>query len=408
MNNLPLNGTRVMEMGHIVAGPTGGLILADLGADVIKIEDPLRGGDQARKAPAGAAGTWLFLNRNKRSFALNLKQPEGKELFIKLAATSDVVLDNYAPGVLERLGVDFSVVSKINPRIIYCSINGFLEGSYAHRPALDEVAQMMGGIAFMTGPPDRPLRIGASVTDISAATYGVIGILCALFQREKTGHGQRFTAGLFETVVFWIGQHLAQFGLTGHPPEPMPVRKMGPRFRWGVFDLFRAKDDKQVFIGVTSDRHWASFCKSFQQSDLSSHPDLTDNVKRTASRDWLLPRVQEIVGKYESEELMSKLEAADIPHAPVNTPADVYNDPYLTNHEGRMLHIESKSHATDASNKTIRTPALPIESNEFKFSVRRQPPRLGEHTRELLKELGVPDMKIQKLVEEKVVLVSDS
>jgi len=229
MNRLPLEGTRVLELGHIVAGPAAGLILADLGADVIKIEDPSRGGDQSRHNPSGLA-TFYFLNRNKRSFAVNLKEPQGRELFLKFASACDVVLDNYAPGVLERLGVDYDAVSKINPRIIYCSINGFLTGPYAHRPALDEVAQMMGGIAFMTGLPDRPLRIGASVTDISAATYGVIGILCALLQRNQTGRGQRLTSGLFETVVFWVGQHLAHFACTGEPSVPMPVRKMGTRF----------------------------------------------------------------------------------------------------------------------------------------------------------------------------------
>src|SRR5574341_514914 len=265
MSQLPLEGTRVLELGHIVAGPTAGLILADLGADVIKIEDPSRGGDQSRNSPSGLA-TFYFLNRNKRSLALNLKEREGRELFLKFAASSDVILDNYAPGVLERLGVDYDAGSKSNPRIIHCSLNGFLKGPYAHRPALDEVAQMMGGIAFMTGLKDQPMRIGASVTDISVATYGVIGILCALLQRNQTGRGQRVTSGLFETVVFWVGQHMASFACNGEPSVPMPVRRMGTRFRWGVFDLFRAADGKQVFIGITSNRHWETFCGEFAQA----------------------------------------------------------------------------------------------------------------------------------------------
>ncbi len=398
MNHLPLVGTRVLELGHIVAGPTAGLILADFGADVIKIEDPSRGGDQARNSPSGAS-TFYFLNRNKRSFAVNLKKPEGKEIFLKFAASSDVVLDNYAPGVLERLGVAYETASKINPRIIYCSINGFLKGPYSHRPALDEVAQMMGGIAFMTGLPDRPLRIGASVTDISVATYAVIGILCALLQRNQTGRGQQLTSGLFETVVFWVGQHMAHFALSGEPSQPMSVRKMGTRFRWGVFDLFRAADEKQVFIGITSNRHWETFCVEFGQSDLLSHPDLRDNEARTRSRDWLLPRVQKIAGKYESKELMKKLEKADVPYAPVNTPADLYDDPYLTADEHRLLPV-------DAGQKKMRLPALPLESGEFQFSVRRQPPRLGEHTREILSELGISPTDIERLAQEKVVLTA--
>jgi crotonobetainyl-CoA:carnitine CoA-transferase CaiB-like acyl-CoA transferase len=395
MNQLPLSGIQVLELGHIVAGPTAGLIMADLGADVIKIEDPSRGGDQARKSPMGAS-TFYFLNRNKRSFAVNLREAEGKELFIKFAAKADVVLDNYAPGVLERLGVDYDVVAKINPRVIYCSINGFLKGPYAKRPALDEVAQMMGGIAYMTGLKDQPLRIGASVTDISVATYGVIGILAALLQRNVTGRGQCITSGLFETVVFWVGQHLAHFAMSGEPPQPMPVRKMGTRFRWGVFDLFRTADDRQVFIGITSNRHWETFCAEFEQAELAANPALQDNEARTRARDWLLPRVQEIVGRYDRKELMSKLNKAEVPYAPVNTPADLYEDPYLMGDQNRLLPV-------NAGQKTVRLPALPIESGAFEFSVRRQPPRLGEHSGEILRELGLSDSEIDRLVKENIV-----
>lgn len=398
MNPLPLEGIRVLELGHIVAGPTAGLILADLGADVIKIEDPSRGGDQARKSPMGAS-TFYFLNRNKKSFAVNLRQPEGKKLFIKFAAGCDVLLDNYAPGVLERLEVDYDTVSKFNPRIIYCSIHGFLKGPYERRPALDEVAQMMGGIAYMTGLKDQPMRIGASVTDISVATYAVIGILAALLQRNITGRGQRLTSGLFETVVFWVGQHLAHYAMSGEAPLPMPVRKMGARFRWGVFDLFRAADGKQVFIGVTSDRHWEAFCRAFQQTELGSRSDLRDNEARTRARDWLLPRIQEIVGAYGCKEVMNKLNKAEVPYAPVNTPADLYEDPYLTGHPNRLLPV-------NAGQKTVRLPALPIESGAFEFSVRRQPPRLGEHTRDVLEELGLSDAEIDRLAKNNVVMIA--
>jgi crotonobetainyl-CoA:carnitine CoA-transferase CaiB-like acyl-CoA transferase len=398
MSQLPLEGIRVLELGHIVAGPTAGLILADLGADVIKIEDPSRGGDQSRSNPTGLA-TFYFLNRNKRSFAVNLKEPEGKELFLKFAASADVILDNYAPGVLQRLGVDYDSVSEINPRIIQCSINGFLKGPYARRPALDEVAQMMGGIAFMTGLKDQPMRIGASVTDISVATYAVIGILSALLQRNQMGRGQRLTSGLFETVVFWVGQHMSSFAVGGEPSVPMPVRRMGTRFRWGVFDLFRAADGKQVFIGITSNRHWETFCREFAQSELGAHPNLQNNEARTRARDWLIPRVQEIAGSYESNDLMGKLEKAEVPYAPVNSPADLYEDPYLMGHENRLLPVE-------AGQKTVRLPALPFESEEFQFSVRRQPPRLGEHSREILQELGLSDSDMDRLVRNKVVMTA--
>jgi crotonobetainyl-CoA:carnitine CoA-transferase CaiB-like acyl-CoA transferase len=258
---------------------------------------------------------------------------------------------------------------------------------------------MMGGIAYMTGLQDQPLRIGASVTDISVATYGVIGILAALLQRNITGRGQRLTSGLFETVVFWVGQHLAHYAISGEAPLPMPVRKMGTRFRWGVFDLFRAADGKQVFIGLTSNRHWETFCSKFSEAELGSHPDLQDNEARTRARDWLLPRVQEVVARYGSKELMEKLEEAQVPYAPVNTPADLYDDPYLSGHENRLL-------AVSAGEKTVRLPALPFESEAFQFSVRRQPPRLGEHTLEILRELGSPQDDIDRLVKNKIVLIA--
>ena len=258
---------------------------------------------------------------------------------------------------------------------------------------------MMGGIAYMTGLQDQPLRIGASVTDISVATYGVIGILSALLQRNLTGQGQRLTSGLFETVVFWVGQHLAHFAMSGEAPLPMPVRKMGTRFRWGVFDLFHAADGKQVFIGITSNRHWETFCAEFAQGELGAHPDLQDNEARTRARNWLLPRVQEIVGSYGCKELMNKLDKAEVPYAPVNTPADLYEDPYLMGNQNRML-------AVNTGHKTIRLPALPFESSAFEFSVRRQPPRLGEHTSEILQELKLSNADIDRLAKNKVVMIA--
>ena len=255
---------------------------------------------------------------------------------------------------------------------------------------------MMGGIAYMTGLKDQPLRIGASVTDISVATYGVIGILSALLQRSVTGRGQRLTSGLFETVVFWVGQHIAHYAVSGEAPLPMPVRKMGTRFRWGVFDLFRAADGKQVFIGITSNRHWETFCAEFAQAELAANPALQDNEARTRARDWLLPQVQEIVGRYACKEIMNKLDKAEVPYAPVNTPADLYEDPYLMGDNNRLLPV-------NMGQKTLRLPALPIESGAFEFSVRRQPPRLGEHSGEILREMGLSDSEIDRLAKEKIV-----
>jgi crotonobetainyl-CoA:carnitine CoA-transferase CaiB-like acyl-CoA transferase len=212
---LPLEGVRVLELGHIVAGPSAGLILADLGADVIKVERS-GVGDQSRAMPAGSSALFHFLNRNKRSVAIDLKgSVEGRELFLRLAAASDVVIDNFAYGAVEALGLGYDVLVRANPGIIYLALKGFLPGPNEARPFLDELAQMSGGLAFMTGPRGQPMRAGASIVDVGAAAYGVIAVLAALQQRARTGVGQRITSGLYETTVFWVGQWLAQHAATG-------------------------------------------------------------------------------------------------------------------------------------------------------------------------------------------------
>src|SRR5215212_7496635 len=299
---LPLGDLRMLELGHIVAGPTAGLILADLGADVIKIERP-DGGDQARRMPGGVSAVYYFLNRNKRSFAVDLKAPEGKALFLRLVETADVALDNFAPGALDGLGLGYAALAEANPRLIYLSVKGFLPGPYERRPSLDELAQMMGGLAYMTGPRGRPLRAGASIVDIGAASYGVIGVLAALREREQTGRGQAITAGLFETTVFWVGQWMAWAEATGQPSTPMSEIGQSQRMGWGIFHLFETADEQQVFVGVTSDAHWARFCAAFGLADLAGDPRLDTNLKRVAAREWLLPRVREVLRTYTSAAL---------------------------------------------------------------------------------------------------------
>ncbi len=299
--NLPLSGLRVLELGHIVAGPTASLILADLGADVIKVENP-DGGDQARRMP-GAGSGYYFFNRNKRSVAIDLKAPLGKALFLSMVRATDVCLDNYAPGALDRLGLGFDALAAENPRLIHMAIKGFLPGPYEHRPSLDELAQMMGGLAFMTGPPGRPMRAGSSIIDIGAATYGVIGILAALYRRAATGKGELITSGLFETTVFWVGQWMARAAATGEPSRPMAEIGQSIRMGWGIFHLFATADGEQVFIGVTSNAHWQRFCASFGLEELYADERLATNAKRVQAQEWMLPRVREAVARYPSAEL---------------------------------------------------------------------------------------------------------
>jgi crotonobetainyl-CoA:carnitine CoA-transferase CaiB-like acyl-CoA transferase len=390
-NVLPLAGIRVLELGHIVAGPTAALILADLGADVIKVENP-DGGDQARRMPGAGSGYYYF-NRNKRSVALDLKSPRGKAAFLSLVRRADVSLDNYAPGALDRLGLGYGALAAENPRLVHMAIKGFLPGPYDHRPSLDELAQMMGGLAFMTGPPGRPLRAGSSIIDIGAATYGVIGILAALRARETTGVGQMITSGLYETTVFWVGQWMARAVATGQPSRPMAEIGQSLRMGWGIFHLFATADGQQVFIGVTSNAHWERFCREFGLAELHADARLDTNEKRVSAQEWMLPKVREATARFTSAELQKKLEAASVPYAPVMRPDQLLDDPHL-NETGQLLPVPMED------GRVGKLPKLPFRSEAYEFELRRPPPRLGEHTREVLLEAGLAPDEIDALLSE--------
>ena len=397
-NPLPLAGLRVLELGHIVAGPTASLILADLGADVIKIEHP-DGGDQARRMP-GAGSGYYFFNRNKRSVAIDLKSPQGKALFLTLARKADVCLDNYAPGALDRLGLGYDVLTKDNPRLVCMAIKGFLPGPYENRPSLDELAQMMGGLAFMTGPPGRPLRAGASIIDIGAATYGVIGILAALYRRGETGRGEMLTSGLYETTVFWVGQWMARAVATGQPSRPMAEIGQSVRMGWGIFHLFATADDEQVFIGVTSNPHWERFCAAFGLAHLHADERLGTNEKRVNAQEWMLPLIREAVARYASADLQRMLDRAGVPYAPLRRPDQLLDDPHLIE-SGQLLPVPMED------GRIGNLPKLPFASSAYDFTVRLPPPKLGEHTREVLGEAGLAESEIDALIASNAVLQGD-
>ena len=389
-----LADVRVIELGHIVAGPSGGLLLADLGADVVKVEEP-RTGDQSRSMP-NHGSTFYAYNRNKRSLALDLKSASGREVFGRLVETADVVLDNYAPGVLERLGIGYAWGASINPRVIYCSIKGFLPGPNGDRPSLDELAQMMGGMAYMTGPLGQPLRAGASIVDIAAATYGIVATLAALHAREQTGRGQWVQAGLFESAVFLLSQHVTQASLTGVAPVPMPSRGMGSRLGWAVYRLFTTGDERQVFIAITSNAHWERFCKEFGMEDLWADESLNTNARRSANRPRIIPRIQAIVGDLTAAELVERLERIRVPFAPLNTPLDVLDDHHL-NEGGWLLGAQT------ANGQTATVPALPVAGDGLAPGIRHDPPALGQHSSAILAELGYTPPEIENLLERRVV-----
>jgi crotonobetainyl-CoA:carnitine CoA-transferase CaiB-like acyl-CoA transferase len=394
LDRLPLADIRAVELGHIVAGPSGGLLLADLGADVIKVEEP-RTGDQSRGMPNRGA-TFYAYNRNKRSLALDLKSEQGREVFERLVRSVDIVLDNYAPGVLDRLGIGYAWGSSLNPRVIYCSIKGFLPGPYGDRPSLDELAQMMGGMAYMTGPAGQPLRAGASVIDIAAATYGIVATLAALHARDQTGRGQHIQSGLFESAVSLLGQHVAQASLHGVAPVPMPSRGMGSRLGWAVYRLFTTGDERQVFIAITSNAHWERFCKEFDLLHLWEDETLNTNARRAANRDRIIPVIQEIARAHTSASLVERLERIRVPYAPLNTPLDLLEDHHL-NASGQLLEVQS------ADGQTVQVPGLPVAGDGLQKGIRHNPPALGQQSAEILAELGYPADAIEELIQHRVV-----
>ena len=284
----------------MVMGPTCGLVLADLGAEVIKVE-PLEG-DNTRRLMGAGAGFYSIFNRNKKSLALDLKHAQGKEIVLKLADSADVVTENFRPGALEKMGLGYAALSQRNPRLVYCTLKGFLSGPYEHRPALDEVVQMMGGLAYMTGLPDRPLRVGSSVNDIMGGMFAAIGILAALRERDTTGRGKLVRSALYENTVFLVAQHMAQLAITGEEPPPMAVKKPA----WGVYDIFPTKDNDRLFVGVVTDTQWEVFCREFGAAELAADERLRTNGQRVKERGWLLPALEKIFLRYGKAEQIGR------------------------------------------------------------------------------------------------------
>lgn len=378
----------------MVMGPTCGMILGDLGAEVIKIE-PLKG-DTTRNLKRQGAGFFATYNRNKKSISLDLASDQGKAIAHKLVATADVLIENLRPGGMAHMGFGYEQLKDQHPRLIYCSLKGFLPGPYEHRKALDEVVQMMGGLAYMTGPTGRPLRAGASVIDIMGGMYGVIGIQAALRERERSGLGQEVSAALFETTVHAVAQHMAQFAVTGEPPLPMP-----DGFRaWSVYDIFETADDEQVFIGVVSDTQWQIFCEAFDKPHLMSNPAYKTNAERYHLRSEFMPELKDLFGTYSKTDLMDKCERIGLPFAPITKPHELYDDPHLKA-SGALLDLNVPGGGP------VGIPGLPLQMAGRKSTVRYDLPAAGEHGPELARELGLSDTEIEQMVADGILRVDE-
>jgi crotonobetainyl-CoA:carnitine CoA-transferase CaiB-like acyl-CoA transferase len=387
-HTLPYAGIRVVEFTHMVMGPTCGMLLADLGAEVIKVEPVGHGreGDATRKLIGSGAGFFPMFNRNKKSVALDLLTPEGKEAALKLIATADVVSENFKPGTMQKLGLDHASLKTLNPRLIYVSHKGFLPGPYEHRTALDEVVQMMGGLAYMTGRPGDPLRAGTSVNDIMGGMFGAIGAMAALAQREKTGLGQEVQSALFENNVFLVAQHMMQFAVTGKAAAPMPARISA----WAVYDVFQVKNGEQIFLAVVSDTAWKTFCEAFGFADLLADERLRSNNDRVRAREWMLPSLRQRLAQHSAAELAAVFEANALPFAPITQPQDLFDDPHL-NATGGLAPIELPD------GRPAKAVLLPLTLDGERPPVRLSPPKLGEHNVEVLTALGYTPEQAQAL-----------
>ncbi|XWN32565.1 MAG: CaiB/BaiF CoA-transferase family protein [Devosia sp.] len=392
---LPLEGIRVVEFSHMIMGPACGVVLADLGADVIKVE-PVPEGDNTRRLTGSGAGFFPMFNRNKRSIAVDVKDERGKALVRDLIKTADVLIENFRPGALDKLGLGFEAMAALNPRLVYYSAKGFLPGPYEDRTALDEVVQMMGGLAYMTGPTGRPLRTGASVNDIMGGMFGVIGILAALRERDATGRGGQVTSALYENCVFLCGQHMVQYAVTGQAANPMPERLSA----WAIYDVFDTADDGQVFVGVVSDTQWRIFCQNFGLDEFLNDPALRTNPQRCAARAHFMPKVRALLGAMTLADVMALCERLGLPFAPIRRPQDLFDDPHLRQSGGFGT-------VTPPGGTPTVAPKLPLMLDNWRPGVRRDIPLAGEHTGEVAASVGWDEARIQALVREGVLVTGE-
>ncbi len=388
---LPLSNVRVLEFSHAVLGPAAGLHLAEFGAEVIRIERT-PDGDPTRRLPGFGQGYHTMFNRNKKSLVVDLKREEGQAIVHKLLDTADILIENFGPGTMARLGLGYEQLHGRFPRLIYCALKGFMPGPYEKRTALDEVVQMMSGLAYMTGRPGDPLRAGASIIDIMTGVYGAMGCLLALQEREKSGRGQLVQSALFETAAFIMGHHMAYAAIAQEPVPPMPARVSA----WAIYQQFETADGGRVFVGVTSDQQWHRFCDLFERPDWLADERLQTNNGRIAQRDWFLPQVESLMAGLTQSDIVARCEAANLPFSPIAHPEDLFDDPQL-NEGGSLQEV------TLPDGRSARLPRLPLRLDAQPYDLRCQPPPAGHHTRPLLRQLGYSEAEIDTLERDGIV-----
>ncbi len=390
--SLPLYGLKVLDFTHAVMGPTTGLLMADMGAEVYHVEPPE--GDPTRRLKGFGTGYFYFYNRNKKSLAINLKDEKGKEIIYRLARECDVLIENFGPGTMDRLGFSYERMKEENEKLIYCSLKGFLSGPYEHRIAMDEVVQMMGGLAYMTGRSGDPLRAGTSIVDITGGMFGYIGILLALYERQNTGKGKYVKSALFETTAFIMGQHMVYSALTEGRIPPMPERVSA----WSIYNIFDTKDGQKIFIGIISEKQWAQFCRIFNKESWLEDPRLQSNNLRIDHKEWLMPKIRAIIMDHNMDEMLAILDKAGIPFSPISHPEDLFTDPHL-NANGSLVETSLDNGIR------AKLPVFPLQWGNERTTTWNDAPHIGEHTGEILKSIGIRDQTMQELAREGIILI---
>lgn len=380
-----LAGIKVLEFTHAVMGPCAGLMMADNGADVTLVE-PVKG-SSTRFLKGFGTGYFWYYNRNKKSLAIDLKSEKGKLIIYKLAEEADVLIENFGPGTMDRLGFGYDKMKSINEKLIYCSLKGFLPGPYENRHAMDEVVQMMGGLAYMTGRTGDPLRAGTSVVDITGGMFGYIGILQALFERQKTGKGNIVKSALFETCTFLVGQHMAYQSQVDYPIPPMPERLSA----WSIYKIFNTKDEDKIFIGIISEKHWERFCEAFDWDDWKNDKRISTNNGRIDEREWFLPALDKRVAEFTKAEIVKKCDAGHIPFAPISKPKDLFADKQL-NEGNSLVEVKMKN------GEMVKLPKFPLDYGNTRSEKISDPPEIGEHTVRILSSIGMTKNEIEAYI----------
>src|SRR5436309_6277984 len=376
--DLPLAGVRVIEMTHMVMGPTCGMILAQLGAEVIKVEPPA--GDKTRSLRGMGTSFFPLFNRGKRSVVLDLAKPDDRDAMHRLLASADVFLENFRDGQLEKQGLGTEELRRRHPNLIVCGHKGFLSGPYQHRPARDEVVQMMPGLAAMTGTSENPQRVGSSANDIMGGMFGAISILAARYQKRGGGAGADIRIGLFENCLFLVAQHMVEYEMTGNKPRSMPEREHA----WPIYDIFETAGGERIFIGVVTEGQWQNFCREFGLAEFLEDPALRTTTDHILARSRIIPRVAEIMKRWNAAELSATLERLNICFSPINRPEALFDDPHVLRPGGLVSNI-------NANGEAFRVPALPIEWNGASIGEGLKVPVLGADTSALRSELGAQE-----------------